>query len=356
MSPRRSLGYVMLEWTCPSCNTRNPGTQKTCRSCGAPQPDNVQFERAVDEKTVTDDGAISLARAGADFICPYCSTRNRGDAKVCVQCGGDLIEAKRRASGAELQANTGPQTVVCRNCGAENPASNASCATCGAPLPRLAAPPAPAPAVQASGKGVGVQKPKKPMGKKKWFLFGGIGAALLMCCVAAILLFVVPTESVQAKVADVHWETSVPVEEEHEVRHIEEEGNAPAGAYNVSCHTESSQVCTEKVVDQGNGFGEKVQDCEDVSKDYCSYTVKEWETIHTYTLDGHDYAPVYSEPSLTMDQRLGNKSVHYTVSFDTEKGEKAYSPGSLEDFRKYQVGTSWTLKLNAIGSVVGVGP
>src|SRR5512138_1221596 len=132
MSPRRSLGYVMLEWTCPSCNTRNPGPQKTCRSCGAPQPENVQFERAVDEKPVADQAAARAAQAGADFICPYCTTRNRGDAKICVQCGGDLAEARRRASGAELQANTGSKTVTCSRCGA--------------PLPRaaLAATPVPA--------------------------------------------------------------------------------------------------------------------------------------------------------------------------------------------------------------------
>ena len=355
MSPRQSLGYVMLEWTCPNCSTRNPGPQKTCRSCGAPQPENVQFERAIDEKLVTDEAAAGAARVGPDFICPYCGTRNRGDAKVCVQCGGDLTEAKRREAGAELQARTGPESVFCTNCGTENPASNTSCSKCGAPLPRAVVPAAPGPVPAATGR-VDAPAPNKLSERKKWFLFGGIGAALLICCLAAVLIFLVPTASVQAKVTDVHWQTSVPVEEQHEVHHTNEEGSPPGDAYDVSCHTETGQVCTEKVVDQGNGYGEKVQDCQDVSKNYCSYTVKEWQTIQTYTLDGDDYAPVYSQPNLSMDQRLGSKSVNYTVFFDTEKGQKTYSPGNLDEFARFRVGSSWTLKLNAIGAVIGVSP
>ena len=61
-----------------------------------------------------------------------------------------------------------------------------------------------------------------------------------------------------------------------------ESGNPPSGAYDVSCHDESHEVCEERVVDQGNGYGEVVQDCHDESQQYCSYTVDEWETIQTY--------------------------------------------------------------------------
>jgi hypothetical protein len=355
MSPRRSLGYVMLEWTCPNCSTRNPGPQKTCRSCGAPQPENVQFERAAEEKLVADQGAVSAAQAGADFICPYCSTRNRGDAQVCVQCGGDLAEARRRASGAELQPNAAPPSLLCSNCGKENPSSSTSCSRCGAPLPRLAAPAAPA-SVPAASRAANAPAPGRPSGRKKWLLVGGIGAALLICCIAAIVVFFIPTASLQARVTDVHWQTSVPVQAQREVQHNNEEGNPPGDAYDVSCHNETNQVCTEKVVDQGNGYGEKVQDCQDVTKNFCSYTVKEWQTIQTYTLDGHDYTPVYSQPSLSLDQRLGSQSVDYTVYFDTEKGQKTYSPSALDEFARFQPGSAWTLKLNTLGAVIGVSP
>ncbi len=138
------------------------------------------------------------------------------------------------------------------------------------------------------------------------------------------------------------------------MRHSEEQGSPPGDAYNVSCHTESHEVCQEKVIDQGNGFGQKVEDCQDVSTQYCSYTVKEWETIQTYTTEGHDFSPSYAEPSITVDQRLGGQTVDYQVYFDTEKGQQVYSPGDLTDFQRFQIGTTWTLKLNAVGGIVGV--
>lgn len=344
---RKTVGYVKLEWTCPNCNTRNAGPQKNCVNCGALQPENVKFERAADEGLVTDENSIRAAQAGADFICPYCQTRNNADAKVCIKCGGDLVEARRRGSGEELHANAGPKEVICNNCGTRNPSANTNCSKCGSPLSSVAAPPSPAAALIGSAA-----NPAKK--KTKWFLFGGIGAALVACCAAILFLFVFPSSSVKATVSDVHWQTSMPVQEQHEVHHTDEEGSPPGGAYDVSCHTETKQVCTEKIVDQGNGYGEKVQDCNDVSTDYCSYTEKEWQTIQTYTLDGHDLSPDYSQPNVSVDQRVGDETVDYTVYFDTEKGQKTYSPGSLDDFKQFEIGTTWTLKMNALGSVVNV--
>lgn len=34
---RKSKGFVELEWSCPNCETRNRGSEKTCANCGAPQ-------------------------------------------------------------------------------------------------------------------------------------------------------------------------------------------------------------------------------------------------------------------------------------------------------------------------------
>lgn len=346
---RKTVGYIELEWTCPNCGTRNKGSQKTCVNCGAPQPENVQFEVGANQNMVTDENAIKAAQAGADFICPYCNTRNSGDAKVCKQCGGDLVEAKRRASGAELHEPVAQPDVTCTNCGTVNPAVNRNCLKCGAPLPRLSTPSMASAA--SGGVRTGTAFPKK---KVNPFLIGGIGAALLICCIALVALFFLPTSSVQATVTDIHWQTSVPVQEIHAVNYSDEPGSPPSDAYNVSCHTETKQVCEEKIIDKGNGYGEKVEDCHDESQDYCSYTVDEWQTIQTYTLDGHDFSPVYSQPNISSDQRFGNESVDYTVTFDTSKGQKTYSPGDLEKFQQFQVGSVWTLKLNALGGVVSV--
>jgi ribosomal protein L40E len=346
MARKRTVGYVQLEWTCPNCSTRNPGGEKTCQNCGAPQPENVQFERAAEENLVTDEKALKSAKGGADYICPYCNTRNPGDAKTCSQCGGDLVEAKRRTAGAELQKNQAPAEVTCTNCGTINPAAGVNCSKCGAPLPRAGQP------AQAAA----VKPAAAPAAKKKtnWLLIGGIAGALALCCAAIALLFLIPTASVQATVTGVHWQTSVPVQEQRAVGYSNESGSPPSDAYNVSCHDESREVCEERTIDQGNGYAEVVEECHTETEQYCSYTRDEWTTIQTYTLDGNNLFPEYSDPSMGFDQRLGSISEDFTVTFDTEKGQKTYSPGDADEFRQFQPGSTWTLKLNALGGVMSV--
>jgi hypothetical protein len=170
------------------------------------------------------------------------------------------------------------------------------------------------------------------------------------------MTFAMPTSTLSATVADVRWETSVPLQEIQAVQYSNESGSPPSGAYNVSCRTESRDVCEERVVDQGNGLGEVVEDCHTVSEQYCSYTVDEWKTIQTYTLEGHDHAPVYVQPNVSSGQRLGDDSEDYTVVFMTEDGQKTYSPSDLSDFSQFQIGSTWTLSLNAVGSILDVNP
>jgi hypothetical protein len=230
-----------------------------------------------------------------------------------------------------------------------NPSTNTICAKCGAPLPRAAAEPSISSAVgQAAAASI-------PAGKKtNWLLIGGISAGLIALCIAVLALFVVPSSSVQGTVKNVYWETSVPVQEQREVHYSNEEGSPPAGAYDVSCRTDTREVCEQRTVDRGNGYAEVVEECHDVSTQYCSYDVMEWQTIQTYTLDGNDVFPVYADPNVSAGQRLGSESEDYTVYFDTENGEITYSPGSLTEFQQYDTGTTWTLKLNALGRVLSV--
>src|SRR5512134_874584 len=179
MARRRTLGYIQNEWTCPNCDTRNKGGTKTCENCGAPQPENAQFELPSEQKFVSDETSIDAAKAGADIHCPFCGTRNPATAKTCSQCGGDLLEGKARESGRLMQSPP-PQlkTVKCDNCGTDNPSSNAVCSKCGSPLPKIAAP-ALAPQGTAA---IGAGKLTAPQ-KTNWLLIGGILATVAICCV-----------------------------------------------------------------------------------------------------------------------------------------------------------------------------
>jgi hypothetical protein len=181
--------------------------------------------------------------------------------------------------------------TVSANCGMENPAARTNCLKCGSPS-----------RIQRLGQACPSWNRSRVVAqyttrKINWLVLGGVGAALLACCVAAVFLFFVPTASLQATVTDVHWQTSVPLQEQREVNYSNEQGSPPGDAYNVSCHTESRQVC-EKVVDQEMATG-KVQDCA-MSAPIIVRTPSRMADHRTYTLDGHDFSPVYSQPMISI--------------------------------------------------------
>ena len=350
MARRRSIGFIQLEWTCPNCSTRNPGGKKTCTNCGAPQPENVQFERPAEEKVVTDEKGLQSARAGPDVHCGFCGTRNPATAKVCSQCGGDLKEGQARQADRLMDAAApAPQSVKCTNCGTANPPANTICSNCGAPLSRPAGPAGIAPASVAPGS-VRPAAAKKP----NLMLIGGIAAGVLVCCIGIALILLLPTTSVEATVSDVYWQTSVPVEEVRAVTYDNERGSPPSDAYNVSCDTRSEEVCEQKTIDRGNGYAEVVEDCHTETDQYCDYTRDEWTTVQTYTIDGHNDSPIYDQPNLSTGQRLGNETVTFSVTFEVDNGLKNYKPDDLDEYQQFRPGDTWTLKMNALGGVVSV--
>jgi hypothetical protein len=349
MARRRTVGYVENEWTCPNCDTRNKGSVKTCENCGAPQPDDVKFELPSEQKLVKDETKVKSAAAGADIHCGFCGTRNPGNAVTCSQCGGDLKEGQAREAGRIMQAPPPPPKIIkCKNCGTENPGNNSVCSNCGAALPK---PQAAQAITTGTSSGVGQPAAKKPT---NWKLIGGIVAALALCCVVAGFLFFFPSSSVEATVTNVHWETNVPVQEIREVDYSNERGSPPSDAYNVSCYDDSREVCEQKTIDQGNGFSEVVEECHTETEQYCSYTVDEWTTIQTYTLDGNNLQPIYDSPNISSNQRIGDEGEEFAVTFSTDDGTETYSPGSVSEFQQFTIGSTWTLKMNALGGVVSV--
>ena len=197
-----------------------------------------------------------------------------------------------------------------------------------------------------------------PSAKKReafpWLIIGGIVACLAIVCIGAFMLFA-PSKTVTATVSEVYWQTSVPVQEVRAVNYSNEAGSPPSEAYNVSCHDDVQQVCEQKTIDQGNGYAEVVEECHDETTQYCSYTVDEWTTIQTYTLDGYDFSPLYSQPNISSGQRLGDQTLVMEVYFVSSDGTQyLYNPDGVDEYQWYTTGSSWTLHLNAFGTVVSV--
>ncbi|UCC63516.1 MAG: zinc ribbon domain-containing protein [Anaerolineae bacterium] len=354
---KKILGYVELEWTCPSCNARNPGTQETCGSCGTKMPDDVEFELPVQQEIDTSAEAAARIEAGPDIHCPYCGARNPGNAASCSQCGGDLSEGARRAAGEVLGAyQAGPvPDVTCPHCGADNPATATKCSSCGGNLERER-PPERAPVV-AQRK------------KRSTPLFAGLFVAALLVCIAVVVLLTRGSSETVAVVQDVEWAYEVEILELGPVTHEDWRDEVPANAQLGSCRPEehhvqnepapnATEVCgTPYVEDTGTGQGKVVQDCEyHVYEDWCQYTVDEWRSIGREAASGRNFDPAWPVLSLGSNRREGGRFETYKVILNDDGKTFVYSPDNLQAFRQFEVGSRWKVETNVLGGVTSVEP
>ena len=136
---------------------------------------------------------------------------------------------------------------------------------------------------------------------------------------------------------------------QNKVHHVQAE--APTNA-------EYNKVCgTPYTVDTGTGVGQVVQDCEyEVLLPYCDYTVQEWQKVDQLQLSGSDFSPVWANPQLTQDQRLGAQDENYVIIFETDDGRYTHTVDSLDHFQQFQVGSQWILNINAFDQIVSLEP
>ena len=352
----KELGYVELEWTCPRCKTRNPGTQTTCGGCGAPQPADVKFETPVGGELLKDQEKIERAQSGPDIQCAYCGARNPATAKTCHQCGADLKEGKTREAGQVLGAfQSGPTPQVkCGTCGTLNAAAALVCSNCGAPLPKPQAVVAPAPVAASSGCG-------------SWLVWGVVGLVL-----AAILLFVVlslRTSETVGTVQSTRWVRTIPVEGLVPVEYQDWQDELPQAARVLSCQQEvrsvqdspaanAVEVCgTPYTVDTGTGVGSVRQDCQyEIYDDRCSYTVDEWRDVDVIESSGAGFSPAWPVAALQPRQRFGDGTQRLQCMLNSDGQTFTYEAQSFDEYLQCQPGSRWRLHVNGLGALTAAEP
>lgn len=369
MAPKRGtpkqVGYVELEWTCPRCQARNKGTVKSCETCGAPQPADVKFEaplqaEIIDKESEAAKEVAQAVAAGADIYCPFCGTRNKADAKACIQCHAPLDGGKAREAGESVgELNTAPlPEVVCHVCGAKNEGKARVCKQCGSPLNRRDAqgkPGAPAP-LPAPNKG----------GVALWWFVGA--AVILFVMIGAFFWFGSRTENYTAVAQEARWVRTITVAGLVPVSRSAWDDQLPAGADVESCRRTlrltsqtpvdgATEVCgAPYAVDTGTGYGEVVQDCEyQVYDDMCTYSTLQWMPIDTVESSGVGFAPVWPTVPITPERRVAGQEEQYSCRVTVN--DNVYSlPLSAENYNLCQPGSTWNLAINALGSIVDASP
>lgn len=354
---KKTLGYTELFWTCPNCGGKNRGTIQTCEQCGAPQPEDVQFEQLAESQISQDESLAQRAKAGPDIHCPYCGTRNPATAKVCKQCGGDISEGTRRESGRVVGAfkSGTAQPVLCPACKSPNPPDANVCSNCGAPL----------------GEKPESPKTAAPAPKKKSRLPLVLLVVFVMMCLIAGIFMVLSnrTDAITGTVTAVSWNRTISIEGLVAVENQAWLDEIPEDAEVLGCEQEvrsiepepvagAEEVCgTPYTVDTGSGVGEVVQDCEYYIYDqYCTYTTLAWQPVDQVSVSGSDLTPYWPEAQLSANQRLGEQSETYTIYFDANGETYTFSTSDFELFQQCEIGSQWTLNVNTFGNVTSISP
>jgi hypothetical protein len=280
------------KWRCPYCASVNRGADLACKGCGATRDKDVTFFLDDDAPEVTDEALLAQAQAGADWVCPFCSTSNRPDEGHCHQCGVERGTAPSR-----------PERVL--------------------PLASPPPPGPPRPVVASSGR------------RRGWSVAAVI-ILLLIAGLGAIAYFAFRKTEEAVRVTAFEWERAIDVEAWRTVRESAWEGEVPREARVVGRarevhHTERERAGTERVRvgtrDKGNGFFEDVYEDRPKYRDRpvyrtkISYDIERWVRDRTARLTGDDQSPRWPDPVLRGRERESRRSEKYVVVLD---GRKTY--------------------------------
>ncbi len=353
--PQETVGFVKLEWTCKRCGSKNVGTTKICATCGNVMSETDKFDLPAQQELIKDEKEIAAAQVGPDITCKYCGARNRGDAKVCSQCGADMKEGAARQAGQTLGAHdtTAKPDVKCPYCGEMNAATALKCQKCAGSLAKR-----PVDVVKPVAQPVAASGPSRLL----------MAAFFIFIVAACVFFFVMSsrTNDTIAGVQGVQWQRTIEILGFRPVTHEAWEDQIPSGAQKGGCFekvrsTQSNpapnadKVCgTPYTVDQGNGTGKVVQDCEYQVKDqWCDYTRDEEVVVDTAVASGSDGNPEWPELNLPPSERAGNRAEQYLVTFSSDDKRYSYEAKTADEFAQYAIGSRWKLKINGFSAVVG---
>jgi len=177
------------------------------------------------------------------------------------------------------------------------------------------------------------------------------------------------TDQVTAVISAVSWQRSQVIEEYQRVERKSWEDAVPFNATLVSCELQyrydsdtprpiATEVCGEPyTIDTGTGLGQVVQDCVyRVYENYCTYTTMDWLPVETLVTTGEDLRPYWPTFELANEQRQGNSTERYVITFSAAGDSFTYSTTDESLYLQAQPDSTWLLEINQFNNVVSAAP
>ena len=198
-------------------------------------------------------------------------------------------------------------------------------------------------------------------------LLGIIAVAVI--CVGIVLALLFRTKDETSVVTQRDWQRTIVLEQFGPVELNDWRSDIPSAGKIGSCQERQRSTSSEPVpgarevcgtpytVDEGSGFGKVVQDCVyQVYEDFCSYEINDWSKIDQLVVTGSNNLPSWPAPQLNSDQRLGDRSEVYQITFDSAGKIRTYTTSDAQIYQEASVGSQWILTLNGLGAIVEIQP
>ncbi|MDO4623449.1 MAG: hypothetical protein Q4B22_10900 [Eubacteriales bacterium] len=352
-------GKKLIEalWDCPFCGQKGiGGLTKICPNCGHKQDENTVFYMGSKKNYLSEEKAQDYGN-GADWLCSYCGSFNRYNEKECTTCGAPreeqksdyfenkkAVEKKRAEKEAEIAASKAEAEAAQKKAGSKT--GKRRTAKSGAKTSALS---------HAKANSTSGSSKRSSRMKKLLMIFGAL---------FAVLLIIFWPRKVDTVVAAKSWERSISIEEYKTVQ--ESDWSIPQGGRQTSTkreihhydhvidHYEDVEVQKSREVQDGYDYETSYTDNGDgtysehttkvprytteyyyeterqpvyvdvpVYQTKYYYDIERWVPTRSVDTSGNGTdTPVWGDPVLADQEREGERTEKYTVTFRTSKGKE----------------------------------
>lgn len=373
----KSTRIIENTWTCNSCQASNLGRYMKCQTCGSAKETDEVDEVPVDTAsapTVTDEQQLKDANAGEDWACEYCQSRVRNAKGECQNCA-----AKKQAQYfADLEGDAVPFAAAPRLMKRPVPPKNRKPLIGGilggavvlglliwALIPRH---------VYATVKSIdwkytNVVKERKTNHGTGWGTepesfnvtcerkYKGQTQCNPHNCRPHQVSYSCNSQHYQCNPRSESYDCNCTSRECncHETCRSNKNGYSTCSTRCSTCR--SCSTCSRTVYStcekHDTCYRTEYDTCYDscpVYDQWCEYDYYTWPVRDRLVTSGSSHQTMFSEPPAQTDPPIKTEHIEqYRVVFIEQGGKSAefvYEPGTLEQYRKFDVGQQWELKVN----------